>query len=123
MGLSVYQRLWLPQLLSPVSCGKSSNLEFGGSRSLSDVSYHIFHASFQTNAYYSLLEEGSAMDIDNNQPLTTPVSHQCVLNTLGALCMDESIIHEVIPRLIEHVQRLCNGECLEKDILPACHIE
>ena len=56
------------------------------------------------------------MDIDNNQPLTTPVSHQCVLNTLGALCMDESIIHEVIPRLIEHVQRLCNGECQEKDI-------
>ena len=64
------------------------------------------------------------MDIDNNQPLTTPVrSHQCVLNTLGALCMDESIIHEVIPQLIEHVQRLCNGECLEKDILPACHID
>ena len=53
------------------------------------------------------------MDIENNQP---SVSHQCVLNTLGALCMHESIIHEVIPRLIEHVQCLCNGECLEKDI-------
>ncbi|RMX48437.1 hypothetical protein pdam_00020451, partial [Pocillopora damicornis] len=60
-------------------------------------------------------EEGSAMDIDNNQPLTTPVSHQCVLNTLGALCMDESIIHEVIPRLIEHVQRLCNEMNSHKD--------
>lgn len=60
-------------------------------------------------------EEGSAMDIDNNQPLTTPVSHQCVLNTLGALCMDESIIHEVIPRLIEHVQCLCNEMNSHKD--------
>ena len=82
-----------------------------------------FHTSFQTNAYYCLSEEGSAMDIENNQPLTTPVSHQCVLNTLSALCMEESIIHEVIPQLIEHVQRLCNGECQEKDILLACHIE
>lgn len=61
-------------------------------------------------------EEGSAMDIDGNQTLTTPVSHQCVLSTLGAVCTEESIIHAVIPRLVEHVQFLCDGECLEKDI-------
>lgn len=56
------------------------------------------------------------MDIDGNQTLTTPVSHQCVLSTLGAVCTEESIIHAVIPRLVEHVQFLCDGECLEKDI-------
>lgn len=62
-------------------------------------------------------EEGSAMDIDGNQTLTTPVSHQCVLSTSGAVCTEESIIHAVIPWLVEHVQFLCDEENSHKDFL------
>ena len=50
------------------------------------------------------------MDTDTNQPQTTPISHQCVLGTLSAVCTQESVIHEVIPRLVEHVQHLCDGK-------------
>lgn len=59
---------------------------------------------------YSFTEDGSAMDTDNKQPQTTPISHQCVLSTLTAVCTQESVIHEVIPRLVEHVQHLCDGK-------------
>ncbi|KAJ7336489.1 mms19 nucleotide excision repair [Desmophyllum pertusum] len=60
-------------------------------------------------------EDGSAMDTDSNQPQTTPISHQCVLGTLSAVCTQESVIHEVIPRLVEHVQHLCDADNYCKD--------
>ena len=50
------------------------------------------------------------MDTDSNQLQTTPVSHQCVLNAVSAVCTQESVIREVIPRLVEHVQHLCDGK-------------
>ena len=50
------------------------------------------------------------MDTDSKQPQTTPISHQRVLSTLTAVCTQESVIHEVIPRLVEHVQHLCDGK-------------
>ena len=56
------------------------------------------------------------MDTDSSQPSCTVASHQCVLSTLGAVCTEESVIHEVIPRLIEHAQHLCCGKCLLKII-------
>lgn len=60
--------------------------------------------------YNSFIEDGSAMDTDSKQPQTTPISYHCVLSTLTAVCTQESVIHEVIPRLVEHVQHLCDGK-------------
>ena len=60
--------------------------------------------------YKSFTEDGSAMDTDCKQPQTTPVSYQCVLSTLTAVCYQESVIHEVIPLLVEHVQHLYDGK-------------
>jgi len=51
-------------------------------------------------------EDGSAMDTDCKQPQTTAISYQCVLSTLTAVCSQESVIHEVIPQLVEHVKHL-----------------
>ena len=57
------------------------------------------------------------MDTDSKQPQTTPVSYQCVLSTLTAVCTQESVIHEVIPQLVEHVQHLCDGKrCVVSDL-------
>ena len=56
-----------------------------------------------------LSEDGSAMDTDRSEPHTTAVSHQCVLDTLAAVCTQDSVVHDVIPRLIEHVQHMCEG--------------
>lgn len=50
------------------------------------------------------------MDTDNSQPQTTPVSHQCVLDAFSAVCTQESVIHDVIPRLAEHAKHLCEGK-------------
>lgn len=60
--------------------------------------------------YNSFTEDGSAMDTDCKQPQTTAISYQCVLSTLTAVCSHESVIHEVIPRLVEHVQHLYDGK-------------
>lgn len=60
--------------------------------------------------YNSFTEDGSAMDTGSKQPQTTPISHQCVLSTLTAVSTQESVIHEVIPGLVEHVQHLCDGK-------------
>lgn len=49
------------------------------------------------------------MDIDNNELQTTPVSHQRVLDTLSAVCTQDSVVRDVIPRLMEHTQHLCDG--------------
>lgn len=49
------------------------------------------------------------MDTDRSEPHTSPVSHQCVLDTLAAVCTQDSVVHDVIPRLIEHVQHMCEG--------------
>ena len=56
-----------------------------------------------------LSEDGSAMDTDRSEPHTSPVGHQCVLDTLAAVCTQDSIVHDVIPRLIEDVQHICEG--------------
>ena len=60
--------------------------------------------------YNAFTEDGSAMDTDSKQPQTTPISHQCVLRTVNAVCTQESVIQEVIPQLVEHVQHLCEGK-------------
>ena len=49
------------------------------------------------------------MDTDRSEPHTSPVSHQCVLDTLAAVCTHDSIVRDVVPRLIEHVQHMCEG--------------
>ena len=49
------------------------------------------------------------MDTDRSEPHTSPVGHQCVLDTLAAVCTQDSIVHDVIPRLIEDVQHICEG--------------
>lgn len=55
-------------------------------------------------------EDGSAMEMDSCEPHATHVSHQCILDTLIAVCTRESIVHDVIPRLLEHAGNLCNEE-------------
>ena len=50
------------------------------------------------------------METDSNLPETITISHQSVLSALTAMCTQESVIHEVIPMLIDHVQHLCDGK-------------
>lgn len=49
------------------------------------------------------------MDTDRSEPHTSLVSHQCVLDTLAAVCTQDSIVHDVIPRLTEHAQHMWEG--------------
>jgi len=58
---------------------------------------------------YLKTEDGSGMDTDDNPPQATPLSHQRVLDTLSAVCTQDAVIRDVIPRLVEHAQHLCDG--------------
>ena len=49
------------------------------------------------------------MDTDDNPPQATPLSHQRVLDTLSAVSTQDAVIRDVIPRLVEHAQHLCDG--------------
>lgn len=60
--------------------------------------------------FYSSPEDGTAMDTDSDEPQSTPLSHQCVLDTLNAVCTQDSVVREVIPRLVEHAKHLCHGK-------------
>ena len=60
--------------------------------------------------FYSSLEDRTAMDTDSDEPQSTPLSHQCVLDTLNAVCTQDSVVREVIPRLMEHAKHLCYGK-------------
>ena len=60
--------------------------------------------------FYSSPEDGTAMDTDSDEPQSTPLSHQCVLDTLNAVCTQDSVVREVIPRLVEHSKHLCHGK-------------
>ena len=57
------------------------------------------------------------MDIDNNEPQTTTVSHRRVLDTLSAVCTQDSVVRDVIPRLMEHTQHLCEGRSHKSYVL------
>ena len=59
--------------------------------------------------FFSLAEDGSVMDVDTYPTQSTPASHQCVLDALSAVCTEVSVVCEVIPRVIEHAQKLCKG--------------
>ena len=50
------------------------------------------------------------MDTDSDEPQSTPLSHQCVLDTLNAVCTQDSVVREMIPRLMEHAKHLCYGK-------------
>ena len=50
------------------------------------------------------------MDTDIDEPQSTPMSHQCVLDTLNAVCTQDAVVREVIPRLVEHAKHLCHGK-------------
>ena len=60
--------------------------------------------------FYSSPEDRTAMDTDSDEPQSTPLSHQCVLDTLNAVCTQDSVVREVIPRLVEHAKHLCHGK-------------
>lgn len=60
--------------------------------------------------FYSSLEDRTAMDTDSDEPQSTPLSHQYVLDTLKAVCTQDSVVREVIPRLVEHAKHLCHGK-------------
>ena len=60
--------------------------------------------------FYSSLEDRTAMDTDSDEPQSTPLSHQYVLDTLNAVCTQDSVVREVIPRLVEHAKHLCHGK-------------
>ena len=60
--------------------------------------------------FYSSPEDGTAMDTDSDEPQSTPLSHQCVLDTLNAVCTQDAVVREVIPRLVEHAKHLCHGK-------------
>ena len=60
--------------------------------------------------FYSSPEDRTAMDTDSDEPQSTPLSHQCVLDTLNVVCTQDSVVREVIPRLVEHAKHLCHGK-------------
>ena len=60
--------------------------------------------------FYSSPEDRTAMDTDSDEPQSTPLSHQCVLDTLNAVCTQDAVVREVIPRLVEHAKHLCHGK-------------
>ena len=60
--------------------------------------------------FYSSPEDRKAMDTDSDEPQSTPLSHQCVLDTLNAVCTQDAVVREVIPRLVEHAKHLCHGK-------------
>ena len=60
--------------------------------------------------FYSSPEDRTAMDTDSDEPQSTPLSHQCVLDTMNAVCTQDSVVRDVIPRLVEHAKHLCHGK-------------
>ena len=60
--------------------------------------------------FYSSPEDRTAMETDSDEPQSTPLSHQCVLDTLNAVCTQDAVVREVIPRLEEHAKHLCHGK-------------
>ncbi|XP_067037088.1 MMS19 nucleotide excision repair protein homolog isoform X2 [Acropora muricata] len=98
-------------LTSLVLANKENSLSQISRSALSQLS-KMYPDIIQTTLLPTLLmhlktEDGSAMDTDGSEPHTSPVSHQCVLDTLAAVCTQDSVVHDVIPRLIEHVQHMC----------------
>ena len=49
------------------------------------------------------------MDVDDTCLPTTPVNHQCTLDTITAVCTQESVVRHVVPYLVEHAKSLCEG--------------
>ncbi|XP_073239400.1 MMS19 nucleotide excision repair protein homolog isoform X2 [Porites lutea] len=67
-------------------------------------------------------EDRTAMDTDSDEPQSTPLSHQSVLDTLNAVCTQDSVVREVIPRLVEHAKHLCHENPSADSQLRICRV-